>query len=73
MEPAEFRVFVDGDPVPHHSAVGLRAVLVTHDGELAEVQVAKVGDGLSVAIAGDWDQATTREGHLIVRVEPTRK
>jgi hypothetical protein len=67
---------VDGGPgkVDVGDAQGVRVILALDTGELAEVQVAKVGGILSVALDGDvGPPRTTRRGVQVLVVAPTPK
>lgn len=70
-EPAGLRVYVDGTPASHQSAQGVRVVLAYSTGEVAEVQVAKVGDALVVIAAGEVQGDRDPKGHTRLRVWPT--
>lgn len=72
-EPVGFQVYVDGTPQPHHSTQGVRVVLSYATGEVCEVQVAKAGADLVVAIAGDFAHRVDERGNLIVSVSPSEK
>lgn len=69
-------VLVDGvQPAPSRAATSVRVTLRYATGEIAEVQLAKVGYGLNVVMAGEVDTQLRRDqrGFAQTIVYPTKK
>ena len=72
---AHVRVHVDGSHHPiHDHATGVVVTLTYATGEVAEVQVSKVGYGLRVVMAGEADTGgLDSRGHPSAMVYPVAK
>jgi hypothetical protein len=71
---SELRVNVTQGPGPgtwFGDARDARAILDDGDGQVAEVQLARMGGDLVVIVAGLWGHTVNDRGHLIVTVAPT--
>jgi hypothetical protein len=68
------RVYVDQSEHPIHDDVqSMGARLLLDNGDIAEVQIARVGDELIVIANGDYRFSRTPEGYARVSVLPTPK
>lgn len=66
------RVQVDGTTHPiHDGATGVNVTLTFASGEIAQVQVAKVGSELVLIVAGDIATDQDPRGNFRARIAPT--